>query len=409
MATTLEQILTPTPQPRALRKRNGERVEPTGGTLKNAMQQGSIMSEEELNRRIEKIEPPKQQQLIVEEPAGNVVSQPTKSLAATNIADHVENFPYQTKEQHDNDPDVQEERWSRQRELARKNLIEALDEEAKYLRHETPEQAKARQRRERREKVFSAIGDGISALSNLYFATKGAPNMYDPTANMSETTRKRWERINKEREVDNDKYLNLQLQKYKMLDEAINDKRTADYKRQQLAYNVNKMLNEAKMAEARARAYEQQGNNYAAQAELNKARTLREDANKKFFEEKTKWVGETQQSIIDKNKASENASNARAKKINNGGSSSSHGNGGDKYVLNGKSYPSDSAYKKAVYKEAAHLGIRTRGKSVDQLASEIEIKSVNKPNPQPAKKAQSSSKPKASNQTHKKSLGLNWK
>ena len=40
-------------------------------------------------------------------------------------------------------------------------------------------------RREKRDKMFAAIGDGISALSNLVFTSKGAPNMYDPKTTVS--------------------------------------------------------------------------------------------------------------------------------------------------------------------------------------------------------------------------------
>ena len=46
----------------------------------------------------------------------------------------------------------------------------------------TPEELKKKKRRERLGKIFDAVGDGVSALSNLYFATKGAPDSYDKDA-----------------------------------------------------------------------------------------------------------------------------------------------------------------------------------------------------------------------------------
>ena len=42
----------------------------------------------------------------------------------------------------------------------------------------TPEELERERKKERREKTFAAISDGISALSNLYFTTQYAPNMY---------------------------------------------------------------------------------------------------------------------------------------------------------------------------------------------------------------------------------------
>jgi hypothetical protein len=45
---------------------------------------------------------------------------------------------------------------------------------------------KQQERRENRGKIFRAIGDGVSALANLYFTTQGAPAVqYDPRGSLS--------------------------------------------------------------------------------------------------------------------------------------------------------------------------------------------------------------------------------
>lgn len=44
---------------------------------------------------------------------------------------------------------------------------------------ETKEQREKRLRKEKSRRLIAAIGDGLSALSNLYFTTKYAPNMYE--------------------------------------------------------------------------------------------------------------------------------------------------------------------------------------------------------------------------------------
>lgn len=76
---------------------------------------------------------------------------------------------------------------------------------------ETPEQKAAREKKEKRQAIFSAIGDGISALSNLWFTHKGAPNAYDATQGMSAKTRARWDKLRAEREANrriyNDGYM----------------------------------------------------------------------------------------------------------------------------------------------------------------------------------------------------------
>ena len=56
------------------------------------------------------------------------------------------------------------------------------------------------------EQIFAAIGDGISALSNLFFTTQYAPNMYTGKNTMSERTKVRYDKLMKEREGKEKEY-----------------------------------------------------------------------------------------------------------------------------------------------------------------------------------------------------------
>lgn len=73
--------------------------------------------------------------------------------------------------------------------------------------HLSKEELERQRKRERREKLFAAIGDAISAMSNLYFTSKGAPNLYDPTNNMSTATKARWDEIKKDRDAHQKEYM----------------------------------------------------------------------------------------------------------------------------------------------------------------------------------------------------------
>lgn len=95
----------------------------------------------------------------------------------------------------------------------------------------TPEEKAAEAKRERRAKIFSAIGDGISALANVFFASKGAPDMFDPKTSMSAKTKEYWDKLNAQRKADADKYNNILLSAYKA-DKA--DKDAKDKWQQQL-------------------------------------------------------------------------------------------------------------------------------------------------------------------------------
>lgn len=55
--------------------------------------------------------------------------------------------------------------------------ILAKMDEGKVYRVRTPEEIEAQRKADKRNALFSAIGDGVSALSNLYFTTKGAPSV----------------------------------------------------------------------------------------------------------------------------------------------------------------------------------------------------------------------------------------
>lgn len=78
----------------------------------------------------------------------------------------------------------------------------------------SPEEKKNEEKREKREKLFSAIGDGLSALANVYFTSKGSPNMYEPKTSMSAKTKEYWDKLNAERKADADKYNALLIDAY---------------------------------------------------------------------------------------------------------------------------------------------------------------------------------------------------
>ena len=72
----------------------------------------------------------------------------------------------------------------------------------------TKEELEKERKKEKRERLFAAIGDGISALSNLFFTTQYAPNMYDPNKETnSEKVENYWTNLRKEREENRRRYV----------------------------------------------------------------------------------------------------------------------------------------------------------------------------------------------------------
>lgn len=90
--------------------------------------------------------------------------------------------------------------------------IATLTEAANKLKPETEEERKKRERKERSKQIVAAVGDGLMALSNLYFTTKGAPNMYNhETMSQQKPLQDKLEKLKKEREANADKYLQYSL------------------------------------------------------------------------------------------------------------------------------------------------------------------------------------------------------
>ena len=84
------------------------------------------------------------------------------------------------------------------------------------LAPQTSEEDKRKQmRRERRKAIVSALGDGLSALSNLYFTTKGAPDQ-ELKSGMTDSAKKRMDDLRTQWQKEKDKYQELMLKGLEM-------------------------------------------------------------------------------------------------------------------------------------------------------------------------------------------------
>lgn len=83
---------------------------------------------------------------------------------------------------------------------------------AEENRPETSEERKKRERREKSKRIISAVSDGISALSNLYFTSQYAPNMYNyEKGSMTTAVGKRLDQLKAEREKKREQYMNFSM------------------------------------------------------------------------------------------------------------------------------------------------------------------------------------------------------
>ena len=109
----------------------------------------------------------------------------------------------------------------REDERERREAVEGTDRQIRTIRdwmdaeENRPETAQERLRRERKEKsrrIVSAVTDGLAALSNLYFTSQYAPNMYShERSSQLRPLDERLERAKAERERKKEAHLNFAL------------------------------------------------------------------------------------------------------------------------------------------------------------------------------------------------------
>lgn len=108
----------------------------------------------------------------------------------------------------------------------------------------TAEELEKEKKKQKRDQIFAAIGDGISALSNLFFTTQYAPNMYTGKNTMSERTKVRYDKLMKEREGKEKEYYEG-LMRARIADEERDD-RERKWQRQLSLDDYNRIRNDAK-------------------------------------------------------------------------------------------------------------------------------------------------------------------
>ena len=86
---------------------------------------------------------------------------------------------------------------------------------AKLAPQTSDEEKKKQMRREKRNSIIGALGDGLSALSNLYFTTKGAPDQ-GLKPGLTDAAKKRMDDLRAQWQKEKDKYQDLMLKGLEM-------------------------------------------------------------------------------------------------------------------------------------------------------------------------------------------------
>lgn len=133
----------------------------------------------------------------------NMILQFDKDHNPTLVKTDVET-PKITPKTTDTAPSTEDEEYHTYRDIFAKLAPQTSDEDKEK-----------QMRRERRKAIVSALGDGLSALSNLYFTTKGAPDQ-GIKPGMTDAAKKRMDDLRAQWQKEKDKYQDFMLKGLEM-------------------------------------------------------------------------------------------------------------------------------------------------------------------------------------------------
>lgn len=146
----------------------------------------------------------------------------------------------------------------------------------------TQEELEKERKKEKREKMFAAIGDTISALSNLYFTTQYAPNMYKHENSQSDKVKSKWDKLREDRDAQMNAYIKNLMAAQQADDENAENERKWQRQLDIDDYNKRKDADESQYKKDRDKVKDEQWQkNYdqkAEQFETNKG--IKKDAQK---------------------------------------------------------------------------------------------------------------------------------
>lgn len=131
--------------------------------------------------------------------------------------------------------------------------IRLLLREADKYKEEDEETRKLRERKEKSKKIIAAVTDGLSSLANLYYTTKGAPDMYDHRDSALGKTNAHIDKLKADREANREKFLQYSLKAGSMKNELDRLKReiAEENEKRKRDAELHPLLMALKEAEAR--------------------------------------------------------------------------------------------------------------------------------------------------------------
>ena len=191
------------------------------------------------------------------------------------------------------------------RERGMAEMLELLKKGRANYAPETEDERKKRVKRERANAIIAALGDGISAISNMVTSSKGAPSMYEAQNGMLPKWRERYDKAQAARKEREDNYLNYTAKMQELanqnsewkrkiaIDEANQDRLDAELARKQAlaAAQAGRIAAQNAKDEVMTAYYKTKEEYISLGYELDKAESAARVAKNKALAEKAKKSG----------------------------------------------------------------------------------------------------------------------
>lgn len=177
----------------------------------------------------------------------------------------------------------------------------------------SPEEEERQRKRERSRAILSAIGDGVSALSNLYHTSKYAPDMSTPDSSLSGKAKERYDRFVQVRKENEARYNNAIL-RARQGDYEMNMKEREIARKE--AADAAKDAREAKRYEEQAKAKLEEIGIRRAQAQTAADKAAADAAYKKAQQEFNQKKFEADTALKKEQLANQRAANAETARHN---------------------------------------------------------------------------------------------
>lgn len=139
------------------------------------------------------------------------------------------------------------------------------------------------EKRKKRDKLIGGIGDALASVANLYYTTKGAPNMYNHKDRLSDAAKAKWDSIMEENDKRGKERLAYMIKQYELLKGKRKEKEAKEAADAKLRLLEEQLGNKKDLDEKKlAAAMDYQKGRLANEKERNDNNRARNDNNKEL-------------------------------------------------------------------------------------------------------------------------------